>query len=268
MPLSPGTRLGPCEIVGPIGAGGMGEVYRARDTTLDRDVAIKVLPTALARDPDRVLRFAREAKVLASLNHPNIAQIYGIEESSEGRALVMELVPGEAIRGPLPTETAIRYAKQIASALEAAHDKGIVHRDLKPANIFVTPAGVIKVLDFGLAAVNKSNSGVIGGANDETGTAFTPLTLAGVIMGTPLYMSPEQARGRPTDQRTDIWAFGALVYELFTGQRLFAGESQADVIAAVLTREPDLAALPSDVPPQVRAVLKECLERDLERRPD
>ena len=150
-----GQTIGAYQVLAKLGEGGMGELYRARDTTLDRDVAIKVLPTALARDPDRVVRFAREAKVLASLNHPNIAQIYGIEESSEGRALVMELVPGEAIRGPLPTETVIRYAKQIASALEAAHAKGIVHRDLKPANIFVTPAGVIKVLDFGLAAVHN-----------------------------------------------------------------------------------------------------------------
>jgi len=268
MPLLPGTRLGACEIVGPLGAGGMGEVYRARDTTLDRDVAIKVLPTALARDPDRVLRFAREAKVLASLNHPNIAQIYGIEETGEGRALVMELVPGGPVCGPLPTETAIRYAKQIASALEAAHEKGVVHRDLKPANIFVTPAGVIKVLDFGLAAVHKSNSGA-GGAHDETRTGFAPLTSltqAGVIMGTPTYMSPEQARGKPTDQRTDIWAFGVLLYELLTGKKLFAGDTSADVIAAVLTREPDLATLPSDVPLGVRGVLKQCLERDVERR--
>ena len=266
MPLSPGTHLGACEIVGPLGTGGMGEVYRARDTTLDRDVAIKVLPAALARDPDRVLRFAREAKVLASLNHPNIAQIYGIEESSEGRALVMELVPGEPICGPLPIDTVIRYAKQIASALEAAHEKGVVHRDLKPANILVTPAGVIKVLDFGLAAVNASNHGLISGVDDDTGTGFMPLTQAGVIMGTPTYMSPEQARGKPTDQRTDIWAFGALLYELFTGQRLFAGETHADVIAAVLTRELNLAALPSGVPPGVRALLGRCLERDLERR--
>ncbi|HYN10069.1 MAG TPA: protein kinase [Vicinamibacterales bacterium] len=266
MPLSPGLRVGACEIVGSLGAGGMGEVYRARDTRLDRDVAIKVLPTALARDPDRLLRFEREAKVLASLNHPNIAQIYGIEESSDGRALVMELVPGGPICGPLPTETAIRYAMQIASALEAAHEKGVVHRDLKPANIFVTPVGVIKVLDFGLAAVNKSNSGVTSGANGETGTAFTPLTQAGVIIGTPTYMSPEQARGKPTDQRTDIWAFGAVLYELFTGQRLFAGETNSDVIAAVLTRELNLAGLPSHVPHGVRAVLKQCLERDLERR--
>ena len=225
-----------------------------------------MLPTALARDPDRVLRFAREARVLASLNHPNIAQIYGIEESSEGRALVMELVPGGPIRGPLPTETAIRYAKQIASALEAAHEKGIVHRDLKPANIFVTPAGVIKVLDFGLAVSITSNLGGVSGADDEARTAFAPLTQAGAIMGTPTYMSPEQARGKPTDQRTDIWAFGALLYELFTGQRLFAGETNSDVIAAVLTREPNLAALPSDVALGVRAVLKQCLERDLERR--
>jgi pimeloyl-ACP methyl ester carboxylesterase len=241
----------------------MGEVYRARDPRLDRFVALKVLPATLASDPDRVQRFAREAKVLASLNHPNIAQIYGIEESSQGSTLVMELVPGGPIRGPLPTETAIRYAKQIASALEAAHEKGVAHRDLKPANIFVTPAGVIKVLDFGLAAVIAANSNV----NDETRTAVTPLTQAGMIIGTPAYMSPEQARGKPADQRTDIWAFGVLLYELLTGQRMFAGETIPDLIAAVLTHEPTLAALPSDVPAGVRSVLKQCLERDLERRP-
>ena len=267
MPLPIGYKLGHYEILAPIGAGGMGEVYRARDTKLKRDVALKVLPDACGRDPERMARFQREAEVLASLNHPNIAQIYGIEESREHRALVMELVPGGPIFGPLPTETAVRYAKQIASALVAAHEKGVVHRDLKPANIFVTPAGVIKVLDFGLAAVSKSNSGIISGDNDETRTAFTPLTQPGVIMGTPTYMSPEQVRGKRTDQRTDIWAFGAVLYELFTGHRLFAGETTFDEIAAVLTREPNLAALPSDVPPGVSAVLKQCLERDLERRP-
>ena len=267
MPLPIGYKLGHYEILAPIGAGGMGEVYRARDTKLKRDVALKVLPDACGRDPERMARFQREAEVLASLNHPNIAQIYGIEESREHRALVMELVPGGPIFGPLPTETAIRYAKQIASALVAAHEKGVVHRDLKPANIFVTPAGVIKVLDFGLAAVSKSNSGIINGDNDETRTAFAPLTQPGVIMGTPTYMSPEQVRGKRTDQRTDIWAFGAVLYELFTGHRLFAGETTSDEIAAVLTREPNLAALPSDVPPGVSAVLKQCLERDLERRP-
>ena len=267
MTLTPGTRVGAYEVAAAIGAGGMGEVYRARDTALDRDVAIKVLPTATARDPGRLLRFEREARVLASLNHPNIAQIYSTEDSSDGRALVMELVSGGPIRGPLATETAIRYAMQIASALKAAHERGVVHRDLKPANIFVTPTGVIKVLDFGLAAVNKSNPGLSTDPDGETRDAVAPLTHAGVIMGTPSYMSPEQARGKPTDQRTDIWAFGALLYELLTGQRLFVGETSSDVLVAVLTREPNLAALPAEVPLGVRAVLRQCLERDAARRP-
>ncbi len=267
MPLAPGARLGSYQIVEPLGSGGMGEVYRARDTRLDRDVAVKVLPPALARDPDRLIRFEREAKVLASLNHPNIAHIYGIEESTEGRALVMELVPGGPIRGPLPVETAIRHATQIAAALEAAHGKGVVHRDLKPANVLVTPAGLIKVLDFGLAAVITSRAALSsGGTATEAATEAAPLTQAGLIMGTPAYMSPEQARGKTADQRSDIWAFGVLLYEMLTGQRLFAGETTSDVIAAVLLREPDLAALPPEAPPAVLGLLKRCLERDLERR--
>jgi len=267
MPLPPGARLGSYQIVEPLGSGGMGEVYRARDTRLDRDVAVKVLPPPLAQDPDRLMRFEREAKVLASLNHPNIAHIYGIEESLEGRALVMELVPGEPIRGPLPVETAIRHATQIAAALEAAHGRGVVHRDLKPANVLVTPAGLIKVLDFGLAAVITSRAAPSGGGDaTEAATEAAPLTQAGVIMGTPAYMSPEQARGKTADQRSDVWAFGVLLYEMLTGQRLFAGETTSDVIAAVLLREPDLEALPAEAPPGVRGLLRRCLERDLERR--
>src|SRR6476646_1848600 len=220
MQLRPGQSVGPYEIVSAIGAGGMGEVYRARDTKLDREVAIKVLPAAFAQDPERLARFEREAKVLAALNHPNIAQIYGLEQ----RALVMELVEGETLKGPLPVETALNYAKQIADALEAAHEKGITHRDLKPANIMITPAGVVKVLDFGLAAVAQDP------ASDGTDPSNSPTltmraTQAGMIMGTAAYMSPEQAAGKPVDKRADIWAFGVVLYELLTGHQLF-GEGE------------------------------------------
>src|ERR1700722_13177049 len=214
MALTAGTRLGPYEILAPIGAGGMGEVYRAKDTHLDREVAIKVLPPDFAQDPERLARFEREAKVLASLNHPNIAQIHGIED----RALIMELVQGQTLQGPLPLEIALDYDKQIADALEAAHDKGIIHRALKPANIMVTPAGVVKVLDFGLAAVAQSS--------DSSNPASSPTltispTRAGIILGTAAYMSPEQARGTAVDRRADIWAFGVVLYELLTGKPLF-----------------------------------------------
>jgi len=255
MPLSTGTRLGPYEIVAPIGAGGMGEVYRARDTKLEREVAIKVLPAALAQDPERLARFEREAKVLAALNHPNIAQIYGVEE----RALVMELVPGESLKGPLPLETALNYAKQIADALEAAHDKGIVHRDLKPANIMVTPDGVVKVLDFGLAAVAQS-SDPSNPANSPTLT-ISP-TRAGMILGTAAYMSPEQARGKPVDKRADIWAFGVVLYEMLTGRQAFPGDTITDVLAAVVTKEPEW----DRVPVKVRRVLQACLQKDPKQR--
>ena len=214
MPLSVGDKLGPYEILAPIGAGGMGEVYRARDTKLDRDVAIKVLPAVLAQDPERLARFEREAKVLAALNHPNIAQIYGLEQ----RALVMELVEGETLKAPLPVETALNYAKHIADALEAAHEKGITHRDLKPANIMITPAGVVKVLDFGLATVTQPSAASEGDpANSPTLTMRA--TQAGMIMGTAEYMSPEQARGKPVDKRADIWGFGVVLYEMLTGAR-------------------------------------------------
>jgi len=217
MPLSAGDKLGPYEILAPIGAGGMGEVYKARDTKLEREVAIKVLPAALAKDAERLARFEREAKVLASLNHPNIAQIYGIEESNGVRALVMELVPGQTLKGPLPLETALNYAKQIADALEAAHDKGITHRDLKPANIMVTPAGIIKVLDFGLAAVSQVSTP--GDRNTNSPTLTMHATQAGMIMGTAAYMSPEQASGKPVDKRADIWSFGVVLWEMLTGKR-------------------------------------------------
>jgi len=255
MPLSVGDRLGPYEILAPIGAGGMGEVYRAKDTKLQRDVAIKVLPAALAQDPERLARFEREAKVLASLNHPNIAQIYGIED----RALIMELVEGETVQGPFPLETALNYALQIAEALEAAHDKNIIHRDLKPANIMITPQGVVKVLDFGLAAVPQS-SDPSNPANSPTLT-ISP-TRAGMILGTAAYMSPEQARGKVVDKRADIWAFGVVLFEIVTGKRLFEGETVSDTLAQVLTKEPDWA----QVPAKVRRLLEACLQKDPKQR--
>jgi serine/threonine-protein kinase len=256
MPLSVGDRLGPYEILAPIGAGGMGEVYRAKDTKLERDVAIKVLPEALAQDSERLARFEREAKVLAALNHPNIAQIYGVEE----RALVMELVPGESPKGPLSLEIALNYARQIADALEAAHDKGIIHRDLKPANIMITPAGVVKVLDFGLASVlNRDREGA-DSVNSPTLT-ISP-TRAGMILGTAGYMSPEQARGKPVDKRADIWAFGVVLFEMLTGKPLFAGETVSDTLAAVLKEEPDWTR----VPVKVRRLLQACLQKDPKQR--
>ena len=259
MPLTEGYRLGTYEILAPLGAGGMGEVYRARDTKLDREVAIKILPAAVSGDPERLARFEREAKVLAALNHPNIAQIYGFEESDNGCALIMELVPGQTLKGPLPLDTALKYAQQIADALEAAHEKGIVHRDLKPANIMITPAGAVKVLDFGLAAQTRESSS----ASAENSPTFTiNATQAGVILGTAAYMSPEQARGEPVDRRTDIWAFGVVLFEMLTGQRLYQGKTVSDVLAAVLITEPDL----SKAPPQVRKLLDRCLEKDPRKR--
>jgi len=261
MPLFVGTKLGPYEILAPIGAGGMGEVWKARDTKLDREVAIKVLPAALAQDPERLARFEREAKVLASLNHPNIAQIYGIEESSGVRALVMELVPGQTLRGPLPLTTALNYAEQIADALEAAHEKAVTHRDLKPANIMITPTGVVKVLDFGLAAVGQASAPGDGNPTNSP-TLTMRATQAGMIMGTAAYMSPEQASGKPVDKRADIWAFGVVLWEMLTGQQLFTGETISHVLAAVLTKEPDI----DRVPARAQRLLRSCLQKDTKQR--
>src|SRR5271165_2867266 len=259
MPLAPGTRLGPYEILASIGAGGMGEVYRARDTTLERDVAIKVLPGALAQDPERLARFKREAKVLASLNHPNIAQIYGVED----RALVMELVAGESPKGPLPLETALNYARQMALALEAAHEKGIVHRDLKPGNVIVTPEGVVKVLDFGLAAVAQPSGCDSDPAASPT---LTMPTQPGVIMGTAAYMSPEQAAGKPVDKRADVWSFGVVLWEFLTGRRLFNGETISHTLADVLRGPIDFDKLPRETPPVIRGLLRRCLDRNVKNR--
>ena len=272
MGLPAGTRLGPYEVVSPLGAGGMGEVYRARDTRLGRDVALKVLPGSLSLDPERLARFDREARTLASLNHPHIAQIYGVEDAPDatGRhmALVMELVQGEDLsqridRGPIPTAEALLMARQVADALEAAHEAGIVHRDLKPANIKVSGDGTVKVLDFGLA---KAVDPALSGAAAASVLTSPAMTEAGIILGTAAYMSPEQARGRTVDKRADIWAFGVVLYEMLTGCRLFEGETVSDTLAAVLTRSVDTAALPADVPPRVRALLLRCLERDPKRR--
>ena len=254
MPLKAGDKLGPYEILAPIGAGGMGEVYRAKDTKLDREVAIKVLPESLAHDPDRLARFEREAKVLASLNHPNIAQIYGIEEC----ALVMELVPGETLKGPLLLAIALDYAKQIVEALEAAHERGIVHRDLKPGNIMVTAAGVVKLLDFGLA---KAAEEPVSDMPNSPTITISP-TRAGVILGTAPYMAPEQARGKPVDKRADIWAFGCVLYEMLTGKQAFTGETTTDILAAVVTKEPDL----SRVPAKARRLIESCLKKDPKQR--
>jgi WD40 repeat protein len=239
----------------------MGEVYKARDTKLDREVAIKVLPAALARDPERLARFEREAKVLASLSHPNIAQIYGIEETDAGRALVMELVSGQTLKGPLSLGEALRIAGQIADALEAAHDRGIIHRDLKPANIMTTPAGVVKVLDFGLAAVTQPAAAGNGDPNNSP-TLTMGATQAGMILGTAGYMAPEQAAGQVVDRRADIWAFGVVLWEMLTGQRLFTGDTIAHVLADVLTKEPEWER----VPLKVRRLLRACLQKEPKQR--
>jgi len=262
MPLSAGTTLGFYDILSPLGKGGMGEVYRAKDTKLDREVAIKVLPIAFARDPERLARFEREAKALASLNHPNIATIYGLEESPEGKAIAMELVDGATLSSPLPLNEALRVALQIAEALEAAHEKGITHRDLKPANIMVTNAGLVKVLDFGLAAVGGTPSG----SADDSPTFTMARTEAGVIMGTAAYMSPEQAAGKTADRRADVWSFGVVLYEMLTGKPLFHGETVSHTLADVLRADIDFQQLPPTTPPAIRELLKRCLDRDPKTR--
>ena len=300
MPLAPGVLVGPYEIVSPLGAGGMGEVYRARDKRLQRDVAIKVLPEHLADDRDRLARFEREAQMLAALNHPHIAQIYGLEHSANTRALVLELVEGETLaeriagrpegrplpddggaddrRGrpsgrPMPLDEAVSIAKQIAQALEAAHEQGIVHRDLKPANVKITPAGVVKVLDFGLAKLADAASGAGSASSMSLSPTLTSpvlrqdiagagVTGVGAIVGTAAYMAPEQARGRAADKRSDVWAFGCVLYEMLTGRRAFQGEDVTDTLASILKSAPDWSALPPDVPPAIRTLLLRCLEKD------
>jgi len=270
MPLQPGTRLGPYEITAAIGAGGMGEVYQARDTALNRNVAIKVLPEALAGDADRLARFQREAEALAALNHSNIAQVYGLEKSGDTPAIVMELVEGPTLAdriaaGAIPLDDALPIARQIAEALEAAHERGIIHRDLKPANVKVRDDGTVKVLDFGLAkAMDPPGEPSGNTANSPTLTARA--TQMGVILGTAAYMAPEQARGKVVDRRADIWAFGAVLFEMLTGTRAFPGDDVTDTLAAVVRGEPDWNALPTGISPSLRVFLQRCLEKDPKRR--
>jgi eukaryotic-like serine/threonine-protein kinase len=302
MPLATGTRIGPYEIHSALGAGGMGEVYRARDTRLKRDVALKILPASFASDPERLARFRREAEVLASLDHPNIGAIYGIEEGEGTTALVLQLVGGDTLadriaRGPLPLEEALLIARQMGEALEAAHDRGVIHRDLKPANVKITPDAAVKVLDFGLAKLIEPGSGSqnagagrIGSAEQDPAHEFTRspdarsarlqpdftqsptittpalMTGVGTLIGTAAYMSPEQAKGRPADKRSDIWAFGCVLFEMLTGKRAFEGDDVADTLAAVLRGEPDWNALPARTPTAIRLLLRRCLERDPKRR--
>jgi Tol biopolymer transport system component len=281
MAVQPGARLGPYEVLGSLGTGGMGEVYRAHDAKLGRDVAIKVLPAGFNSHSDRLLRLEREARLLASLNHPNIAAIYGVEERDGILALVLELVEGESLadrlrragRSGLPLREALSLAVQICDALDAAHERGIVHRDLKPANVLIATGDVVKVLDFGLAKPGAVDT--TAGTDDEprrpaealshSPTVMAP-TVDGVLLGTAPYMSPEQARGRTVDKRTDIWAFGCVLYEMLTGRRAFNGDTMSDVIAAILEREPDLAALPPATPPHVCRLIARCLEKDAKRR--
>jgi serine/threonine-protein kinase len=270
LALTPGTRIGPYEILSAVGVGGMGEVYRARDTKLDRDVAIKILPEAFAHDADRLARFTREAQTLASLNHPNIAHIHGLEESNGVRALVMELVEGADLaqriaRGAIPIEDVLPIAKQIAEALEAAHEQGIIHRDLKPANIKVRPDGTVKVLDFGLAKAMEPASAMSVNAMTSP-TLSMHATQAGIILGTAAYMSPEQAAGKPVDKRSDLWAFGVVLMEMLTGRPVFTDETVSHVLAAVLRAEPDWTRLPAGTPTSIRRLLRRCLEKDRKRR--
>jgi eukaryotic-like serine/threonine-protein kinase len=275
MALAAGSRVGVYEVISRSGEGGMGHVFRARDTRLNRDVALKVLPDAFAGDPDRLARFAREAQTLASLNHSNIAHIHGLEESGGVSALVMELVEGDDLsqriaRGPIPVDEALAIAIHVAHTLEAAHEQGIIHRDLKPANIKVRDDGAVKVLDFGLAKALEPASALTGAAagppDSPTITSPAVLTAQGLVLGTASYMSPEQARGKAVDRRADIWAFGVVLYEMLTGRLMFAADTVGDTVAAVLTRDPPLDALPADTPPSVRRVLHRCLQKDATRR--
>ena len=271
MSLTAGDRLGPYEITGELGAGGMGIVLRARDTKLDRDVALKVLPEAFTSDPDRLARFEREAKVLASLNHPNIGTIYGLEEADGVKALVLELVEGPTLadrikQGPIPLDEALPIAKQIAEALEAAHEQGVIHRDLKPANVKVREDGTVKVLDFGLAKAFQPDSSASSLSASPTISLTAAATRMGMVIGTAAYMSPEQARGKAVDKRADIWAFGAVIYEMLTGQQAFGGDDLSQTLARVIEREPDWAALGDRVPPVMTLFLRRCLDKDRRQR--
>ena len=256
-----GGQLGSYKILSLLGEGGMGKVYRAQDTKLEREVAVKALPPEFSREPQRLARFEREAKLLASLNHPNIAAIYGLEEAEGVRFLSLELVEGETLaervaKGPLPVEEALEVCRQIAEGVEAAHEKGVIHRDLKPANVKITPEGKVKILDFGIAKALEGESAVADLSQPDT------LTRTGVILGTAAYMSPEQARGKPVDKRADIWAFGCVLYELLAGKRLFERETVNDTLAKVLEGEPDWKILPGATPWRILELLRRCLTKD------
>ena len=264
-----GQTISHYKITSKLGEGGMGEVYRATDTKLNRDVALKVLPEVFAADRERMARFSREAQILASLNHPNIASIYGLEDSDDKHALVLELVEGDTLAeriksGAIPIEDSLKIALQIAEALEAAHEKGIIHRDLKPANVKITPEGKVKVLDFGLAKTIEGESPAADLTHSPTRT--DQMTDVGVIMGTAGYMSPEQARGQVVDKRTDIWAFGCVLYELLSGRSVYSGSTVSDILARVLERDPDWGSLPRETPARIRQLLSRCLEKESRRR--
>src|SRR5215510_3606389 len=260
MSLHIGTHLGSYEITALLGKGGMGEVYRARDTKLQRDIAIKLLPDAFATDPERTARFEREAKVLAALNHPNIASIYGFEAG----ALILELVEGDPPKGPMSLDEAWPIATQIIFALEYAHERGIIHRDLKPANVKITPDGHVKLLDFGLAKAFQAEASDAHLSNSPT--LSLAATMQGVIVGTAAYMSPEQVKGRHVDRRTDIFAFGCVLYEMLSGRAAFEGEDTAEILSRELQREPDWTSLPANVPPRIRELLRLCLQKDIRQR--
>ena len=270
MALETGTRIGIYEVTGKLGEGGMGEVYRAHDTTLDRDVALKVLSEAFTADPDRLARFQREAKVLASLNHPNIGVIHGLESAGETQALILELIEGPTLadriaEGPIPVDDALAIAKQIAEALEAAHERGIIHRDLKPANVKVRPDGMVKVLDFGLAKAVAADTSEISGTENPT-VSLTGATQMGMVVGTAAYMSPEQAKGKAVDKRADIWAFGVVLLEMVGGKRVFEGETASETMAAVMMKEPNWDVLPTDLSLTLDNLIRRCLEKDLRKR--
>ena len=271
MPLQSGTTLGPYKVAKLIGEGGMGEVWQARDTKLDRDVALKVLPEAFTSDPDRLARFEREAKVLASLNHPNIGSIYGLEEAEGIRALVLELVEGPTLadrikQGPIPIDEALPIAKQIAEALEAAHEQGVIHRDLKPANIKVKDDGTVKVLDFGLAKAFQPEASGGSASESPTISLTAAATQMGMVIGTAAYMAPEQAKGLPVDKRADIWAYGAVLFEMLTGKKLFDAGDVSEMLASVLVKDPDISSISKDVPAPIRSVVRQCLVKDPKER--
>src|SRR5262245_42231556 len=268
MSIKPGARIGPYEVTSPLGEGGMGVVFRARDTKLQRDVALKLLPDHFANALERLARFQREAQLLASVNHPNIAQIYGLEDSTAQQCIVMELVEGETLqerlrRGPIHVNEALPIATQIAEAMEAAHERGIVHRDLKPANVKITPEGRVKVLDFGLAKMFERAPTATAPSDSPT---LVDGTMDGVILGTPSYMSPEQARGQQPDRTSDVWAFGCVLYEMLTGKCSFSGHTITDILAAVVKVDPDWSALPEGTPAAIRRLLRRCLQKNRNQR--